>query len=422
MPSAGSVKVPAADVRKPFEALKRHLSIFTVCLLFAQNGSLCHADGIHADFKTSAGDFSVVLHHAESPQAVANFIGLAEGSRAWIDPLTGAVVTGKPFYSGLVFHRVIAGFMNQGGCPLGNGTSGPGYSFRDEFSPTMKHDRPYRLSMANSGMNTNGSQFFITVAATPWLDGVHTVFGTVESGMAVVDAINGVPTNGGAKPLNPVVIQSVGIRRDGQAAAAFDIHGQALPSCSGSRGQLGVIPGNAATWTMDLPLAPGAILRGFRSADLGAWSVLGEVYQDPADAPLDNLTLDTAELPRAFYRLSLIDYPDTLGTTGLAGGTITAMLPGSASLVFVFDAGGAAGVGNYSDGAGDTPFEFSVADAAAGPYRSTWILNTSAFGYLRLTCGLDSRANGVTAGRHKLEQWSGPAWSEIATGALFIDG
>ena len=115
-------------------------------------------------------------------------MGLAEGTKEWTDPKTGQKVK-KPFYDGLIFHRVIDGFMIQGGCPMGNGMGGPGYKFGDEFGPGLRHDRGQLLSMANAGPNTNGSQFFITHVATPWLDGKHTVFGKVLEGQDVVDSI-----------------------------------------------------------------------------------------------------------------------------------------------------------------------------------------------------------------------------------------
>ncbi len=142
----------------------------------------------HATFTTTEGTFTIRLFDAEAPKTVANFVGLAEGTKEWVDPRTGQKVK-RPFYDGLVFHRVIAGFMIQGGDPLGDGTGGPGYTFDDEFSPKLKHDRPGLLSMANRGANTNGSQFFITHVATPWLDGKHSVFGKVTKGMDIVNSI-----------------------------------------------------------------------------------------------------------------------------------------------------------------------------------------------------------------------------------------
>ena len=390
--------------------------IFAIILLGTTLGTHAANEGIHADFHTSLGDFSVLLHPVEAPQAVANFIGLAEGGRSWIDPTTGAVVSGKPFYNGLVFHRVIRGFMNQGGCPLGDGSSGPGYSFRDEFNPALTHDRAYRLSMANSGPNSNGSQFFITAAATPWLDGVHTVFGTVESGTQVVDAINGVSTGVNDKPLVPVVILTVGIRRVGAEAASFNPASQGLPVCRGSKGHLDVRRGIEAVWLMDNPQPGGSILRGFRSTNLQAWSMLGERYQNPGPSDISSLTLDSAENTRAFYQLSLTEYPGALGTSDMAGRALIAELSATTRLAFQFDATGVAGTGSYQTGAGAAPFTFTLLDDAPAPYNGTWVLQTSAYGALRVKCGLDSGQVGGTIGRHSTAQWNGLYWNTIASG------
>lgn len=141
-------------------------------------------NGIYAKFHTSKGDILVKLTYDLTPGTVGNFVGLAEGN---LD--NDAKPMGKPYYDGLVFHRVISDFMIQGGCPLGKGTGGPGYNFDDEFHPTLTHSGPGVLSMANAGPGTNGSQFFITHVATPWLDNKHTVFGNVVEGQDVVDAI-----------------------------------------------------------------------------------------------------------------------------------------------------------------------------------------------------------------------------------------
>jgi peptidyl-prolyl cis-trans isomerase A (cyclophilin A) len=164
---------------------------------------------LQAHFTTSEGTFTIRLFDEEAPATVANFVGLATGTKAWTDPKTHQPVT-RPFYDGLAFHRVIAGFMIQGGCPLGTGTGGPGFRFADEIHPRLRHAKAGILSMANAGPNTNGSQFFITLAPTPWLDGKHTVFGEVVDGMEVVERIGVTPTGKpGDRPLTPVTIQSV---------------------------------------------------------------------------------------------------------------------------------------------------------------------------------------------------------------------
>lgn len=165
-----------------------------------------------AVFQTNHGTFTVALFPDRAPRTVENFVGLAEGTREFTDPRTHQKVR-RPFYDGLVFHRVIDGFMIQGGCPEGTGRGGPGYRFGDEFHPTLKHDQPGRLSMANAGPGTNGSQFFVTVAPTPWLDNRHSIFGQVVEGMDVVMKIARLQTGSQDRPLQPVVMEKVTIHR-----------------------------------------------------------------------------------------------------------------------------------------------------------------------------------------------------------------
>jgi peptidyl-prolyl cis-trans isomerase A (cyclophilin A) len=171
--------------------------------------------GLYATFETTLGKITCRLFQAEAPQTVANFVELAEGTKEWIDPKTGQKVK-RPFYDGLIFHRVIQDFMIQGGDPEGTGSGGPGYTFTDEFSPKLRHDKPGRLSMANRGPQTNGSQFFITVAPTPWLDDRHTIFGEVVEGQEVVDKIAHVPRDARDRPIQAVVIKKVTILRKGK--------------------------------------------------------------------------------------------------------------------------------------------------------------------------------------------------------------
>jgi len=166
---------------------------------------------VYAHFTTNLGKFTVELFEKDAPKTVANFVGLAEGTKEWTDPKTGAKVK-KPLYEGLIFHRVINGFMIQGGDPLGQGIGGPGYKFEDEFSPKLRHSKEGILSMANSGPNTNGSQFFITLGPTSHLDNKHSVFGEVVEGMDVVRKIGATPVGAGDRPVTPVTM-SVKIER-----------------------------------------------------------------------------------------------------------------------------------------------------------------------------------------------------------------
>jgi peptidyl-prolyl cis-trans isomerase A (cyclophilin A) len=169
-----------------------------------------------ATLTTSQGTITLRLFPDHAPKTVRNFVELAEGGREWTDPRTRQVTKDK-LYDGTIFHRVIPQFMIQGGDPLGTGTGGPGYQFDDEIHPDLTFDRPYLLAMANAGSRggrgTNGSQFFISVAPTYWLNGKHTIFGEVISGKEVVDAIVGAPTRPGDRPVNDVVLQSVTINR-----------------------------------------------------------------------------------------------------------------------------------------------------------------------------------------------------------------
>ena len=167
-----------------------------------------------ATFTTTLGDIVIQLFPDHAPKTVDNFVGLTEGTKEWLDPTTGQV-SGEPFYDGLTFHRVISNFMLQGGDPLGTGTGGPGYTFEDELHPDLQFDRPYLLAMANAGPGTNGSQFFLTLGPTDWLNRKHTIFGEVTDAdsQAVIDAIGSVQTDGFDRPNEPVVITKVTIER-----------------------------------------------------------------------------------------------------------------------------------------------------------------------------------------------------------------
>jgi peptidyl-prolyl cis-trans isomerase A (cyclophilin A) len=174
-------------------------------------------NALTATLRTNRGTVVVRLFPDHAPKTVRNFVELAEGGREWTDPRTRATGAVK-LYDGTIFHRVIPRFMIQGGDPLGTGTGGPGYKFADEIHPDLRFDRPYLLAMANAGPGTNGSQFFITTVPTPHLNGKHTIFGEVISGSDVVEAISNVPTGRNDRPANDVVLESVVVQRDGDAA------------------------------------------------------------------------------------------------------------------------------------------------------------------------------------------------------------
>ncbi|MSP39525.1 MAG: peptidylprolyl isomerase [Deltaproteobacteria bacterium] len=186
-----------------------------LCALFglSANGNSQEKKGpLYATFKTSMGDIVIQLFEDKAPKTVANFVGLASGTKEWNDPKTGEKVK-RPLYNGTIFHRVIPGFMIQGGDPLGSGMGGPGYRFEDEFHPDLRHTKGGILSMANSGPNTNGSQFFITLAPTLHLDGRHSVFGELVKGQEVVVTIGTTPRSGGDRPIKDVVLKEVVISR-----------------------------------------------------------------------------------------------------------------------------------------------------------------------------------------------------------------
>ncbi|MFH1347777.1 MAG: peptidylprolyl isomerase [Candidatus Margulisiibacteriota bacterium] len=168
---------------------------------------------LYAVLETNQGEIVCLLYPKSAPKTVANFVELAKGEKEWTDPATGEK-TKRPLYNGTIFHRVIPDFMIQAGDPLGKGIGGPGYKFEDEFDPVLTFSNPGTLAMANSGPNTNGSQFFITVAPTPWLNGKHTIFGRVIQGQEVVEAISKVARDQRDTPIEPVVLEKITIKEE----------------------------------------------------------------------------------------------------------------------------------------------------------------------------------------------------------------
>ncbi len=192
---------------------------FAVLLLFPAIVFAADAGNPKAVIETTSGNFNCTLFKDKAPVTVENFIALAEGTKDWTNPISHVKKHNTPLYDGTIFHRVIPGFMIQGGDPAGNGTGDPGYKFRDEFDPSVKFDRPGRLAMANSGPNTNGSQFFITEVPTPHLNGRHTIFGQCEP-VSLVTKIANMPRGADDKPLKSVRITHIKIVQPGAAPAA----------------------------------------------------------------------------------------------------------------------------------------------------------------------------------------------------------
>jgi peptidyl-prolyl cis-trans isomerase A (cyclophilin A) len=219
----------------------------------ATAAAMTHPNGPTVVFETSLGRITCQFYQRQAPLTVANFIALAEGTKDWTDPATGKKQHAKPLYDGTVFHRVIPGFMIQGGDPTGTGMGDPGYKFADEFDPNLGFDQPGKLAMANSGPNTNGSQFFITDAPTPWLNGHHTIFGQCDdAGILVERAIANTPRDGSDKPLTPVVLKKVTIVREGQPMPPAP---GVTPAQSELPKRITVSSGVAARW-LDESVAP----------------------------------------------------------------------------------------------------------------------------------------------------------------------
>ncbi len=333
--------------------MNRLLGLFGLILCCATRLA-AQTDGIFADFKTSMGSFTCRLDFAVAPKAVANFVGLATGQHGWLDLNTGLVRT-NPFYNGLIFHRVIKGFMNQGGSPNGQGTDGPGYVFTDEFSPTARHDGAGVLSMANSGTDSNGAQFFVTAAATPWLNDVHTVFGRVVGGLDVVMAINGVATTSD-RPKTNVVLETVGIRRVGTAAQAFDINAQGLPTLSNPAFSARV-ENNAAN--LLIGRGPRVDTRLFASTNLTTWTAqnLGITLEQPLVGGIMTTATNQAE----FFRVAQVQYAEpTLAPPSVAGRTLTIQFNNNLGAITVkFDA---AKGGTYTYTSGNPPNQGTLTD------------------------------------------------------------
>lgn len=292
--------------------MKSLLLFLATAAIISVASALPSEDGLYATFSTSKGAFIARLDHDKAPVTVANFIGLATGSRPWVDFLRGNI-SNRPFYDGLTFHRVVPGFVIQAGSPNGQGTDGPGYAFGDEFSTALRHNAEGILSMANSGPNSNGSQFFVTLASTSWLDNRHSVFGRVVEGMDVVQSIGSIATPDEFTTIENVTITAVGADAENFRTAAQP----ALPSVAGTRPSLAFHQG-ALEMTLERPGLTSHIF--FRSSDLSGWSLLGNADDYEPSGETFDLTTIAAGKTKDFYRVIQVSH--TLRPSALIGKTL----------------------------------------------------------------------------------------------------
>lgn len=298
-------------------------------------GATAQTNGIFADFTTSLGNFTCQLSYSNSPVAVANFVGLATGQRAWLDLNTGEART-NAFYDGLTFHRVVAGFMIQGGSPNGLGTDGPGYAFADQFNPQLNFDGPWILAMANSGTNSNGSQFFVTVAPFTPGNNNYVIFGRVVAGTNVVTAISQVATNANSKPLTNVVIEQVAIRRVGTAAQSFDVNAYGLPLVTNIPLQPGEV-GQRFSLTFSNRLY--ADNRLYVATNLNQWTANELGIQ--VTPPNSNSVPVAMDAPAKFFRFAQVQYASsTFAPQDVFGKKLVMRLTSTQTNTIVFDARG----------------------------------------------------------------------------------
>ena len=324
----------------------------------------------------SLGIITIELDHVKAPVATANFIGLATGKFPWIDSTTGVVRQNTPYYNGIIFHRVIAGFMNQTGSQKGDGSDGPGYNFLDgaEVTNGLNHDAPFVVSMANSGPNSNGSQIFLTAAPASHLNGIHIVFGKIATGASqtLVTTINDVPVNSNSKPLTDVTIDSITVNYNG---VTFDPCDQGLPIVSVPT--LSNTFGPSST-SLDFSQPPGSFFHASYSSDLVNWEK-STSYLDGNDGPETSFALPPAAIgnPNQFLATALVTYddPSFLFPSSLANQTFTADAPNLVTpITFVFDSTGETAAWTY-DGSNGTAVFLSGHEYNPNAFGTYFIMN-----------------------------------------------
>lgn len=276
---------------------------------------------IYADFQTTAGNFTCELNYKATPKTVASFMTLADGSRAWLDERVGIVSAtrpAQPFYDGITFHRVVnepGGRFIQAGSRKGDGSDGAGYTFADEIQASVpasyQHDSAYQLSMANTGPDSNGSQFFITGGAIPSLNGKHTIFGKVVSGSSVIETIITTPTDNGQKPVTPITIQHVTLRKVGTEASRFNPARIVLPKVTAPKFRSKITPGTSAVLTFNQP--PRSLLHLWASEDGGTtWNDIGTRFIGAGDKAAAGVQLSLSNTPanaQLLFRPIVTTYP-----------------------------------------------------------------------------------------------------------------
>lgn len=383
---------------------------FSLLFLLA---SPLHAE-LLATFQTTMGNVTAVLQYNKAPQAVANFITLAQGTRGHIAPATGAI-SHRLYYTGEKFFRVVndTNFkIIQTGSGTGTNSGGPGYSFRDEFHPGLTH-LPYVLSMANSGPNSNGSQIFLTGnTSIPSLDNVHTIFGLI-SDAASRSTIDTILAGGN----DAATITGVTISRTDPAATAFDEFAQNLPVCSGIGGHLQVNRNSATNYILDSPLAASSYLQAYRSPDLTSWQKLGQIYQGAGSMGISSIRIDGSALPKAFYNIASVAYPDALAPASFANRTLVIVI-GSDTMTYQFNADGTGGTCTFSAKPGE-PTPITDIDYDPAPYAATWVIQTADYVPFRYTVNFKSTTATHILGTNTSEIWL-PGWSSYASGSTTL--
>ncbi len=349
---------------------------------------------IYADFSVNIPSTSgatnetirVELDYVNAPLTVANFISLAEGTKTWIDSTTGRVISDTPYYDGIIFHRVISGFMIQGGSQKGDGSDGPGYHFPDEVNNGLLHDAPYILSMANSGPHTNGSQFFITVSPRPSLNGVHTVFGKVVNGSNHVDTINQTSTDSGDKPVGDVTINSVTIVRVGTAAQNFNEASYSLPEVSALCIPLRA-PTSGNNAVLEMTQNSGTTLTAGFSVDLNTWTTENR-YLDSSDTAETDLTTPLISL-KGFSTPALVTWSVNATFPSSIDGKVLDMATSSGNLVADFTSNQTITlIGGNADGS-DSVSNITDYTYEADGYGATLLVFSDSFAPIRLRLGAD---------------------------------